>query len=157
MGAHLAGGVTPLLVAAMLTRLPWRAVFVIFGMIGFVWAAAWYSWFRDDPAQHHAVNAVELDKIVSGRRLESGHALRLADFARLLRNRNMIGLSLSYFTQSYGFYFYITWLPTYLEKARGFTSMRLGVLAGLPLILSMAADLSGGRVTDYGNRRFRLR
>src|SRR5437588_3175533 len=97
MGAHLAGGLTPLVVAAMLTRLPWRAVFVIFGTIGFAWAAAWYSWFRDDPAQHPAVNAIELDKIVSGRRIESGHALRLADFARLLRNRNMIGLSLSYF------------------------------------------------------------
>src|SRR6202030_1286618 len=48
MGAHLGGGLTPILVAAMLTRLPWRAVFVIFGMIGFVWSAAWYSWFHDD-------------------------------------------------------------------------------------------------------------
>src|SRR6266568_3949062 len=157
MGAHLAGGLTPLLVAAMLTRLPWRAVFVIFGTIGFAWAAAWYSWFRDDPAQHPAVNATELDKIVSGRRIESGHALRLADFARLLRNRNMIGLSLSYFTQSYGFYFYITWLPTYLERARGFTSVKLGLLAGLPLILSVLADLVGGLATDYASRRFGLR
>src|SRR5712691_3782865 len=100
MGAHLAGGLTPLVVAAMLTRLAWRAVFVIFGTIGFVWAAAWYIWFRDDPGQHPAVNPAELDKIVSSRRVESGHALRLADFVRLLRNRNMIGLSLSYFTQS---------------------------------------------------------
>jgi MFS family permease len=157
MGAHLAGGLTPLLVAAMLTRLPWRAVFVIFGMVGFVWAAAWYSWFRDDPAQHSAVNTAELAKIVSGRRIESGHALRFADFTRLLRNRSMIGLALSYFTQSYGFYFYITWLPTYLEKVRGFTAMRLGILAGLPLILSMAADLSGGLMTDHASRRFGLR
>ena len=50
-----------------------------------------------------------------------------------MRNRNIIGLCLSYFAQSYGFYFYITWLPTYLEKARGFTAVRLGILAGLPL------------------------
>ena len=34
----------------------------------------------------------------------------------------MIALCLMYFTQAYGFYFNITWLPTYLEKARGFSS-----------------------------------
>src|SRR6266851_3435519 len=55
MGAHLAGGLTPLLVAALLVRLPWRAVFVIFGLVGFVWAAACYRWFRDDPARHPSV------------------------------------------------------------------------------------------------------
>jgi ACS family glucarate transporter-like MFS transporter len=157
MGAHLAGGLTPLLVAALLVRLPWRAVFVIFGMVGFVWAAAWYRWFRDDPARHPAVNATELRMIESGGRIETGHSLRTADFARLLRNRNVIGLCLSYFTQSYGFYFYITWLPTYLEKARGFSSVKLGVLAGLPLILSVLADLCGGLATDYASRRFGLR
>src|SRR5713226_2806439 len=98
MGAHLAGGLTPLLVAAMLARMHWRAVFVIFGLVGFVWAAAWYRWFRDDPAKHPGVNAAELEKIQSGRRIESSHALGAADFFRLLRNRNIIGLCLSYFT-----------------------------------------------------------
>jgi nitrate/nitrite transporter NarK len=157
MGAHMAGGLTPLLVAFMLARMPWRAVFVIFGLVGFVWAAAWYRWFRDDPAQHPAVNAAEVQLIESGGRIETGHSLRLADFARLLRNRNVIGLCLSYFTQSYGFYFYITWLPTYLERERGFTAVKLGFLAGLPLILSVLADLVGGLATDYASRRFGLR
>src|SRR5713226_7226618 len=157
MGAHMAGGLTPLLVAAMLARMPWRAVFVVFGMVGFVWAAAWHRWFRDDPGKHPSVNAAELELIESGGRIETGHSLRIADFLRLLRNRNVIGLCLSYFTQSYGFYFYITWLPTYLERARGFTSVKLGLLAGLPLILSMLADLTGGLATDYASRRFGLR
>src|SRR5260221_6602233 len=157
MGAHMAGGLTRLLVAAMLARMPWRAVFVVFGMVGFVWAAAWYRWFRDDPGKHPSVNAAELELIESGGRIETGHSLRVADFLRLLRNRNVIGLCLSYFTQSYGFYFYITWLPTYLERARGFTSVKLGLLAGLPLILSVLADLVGGLATDYASPRFCLR
>src|SRR5712671_6013296 len=38
MGAHLAGGLTPLLVSALLAHLPWRAVFVIFGLVGYIWA-----------------------------------------------------------------------------------------------------------------------
>jgi ACS family glucarate transporter-like MFS transporter len=157
MGAHFAGGMTPLLVAAMLAHLPWRAVFVIFGMVGVVWTAAWIRWFRDDPAAHPSVNAAELEKIAAGRRVELSHQFHFADALRLAGNRNIVGLCLSYFAQSYGFYFYITWLPTYLEKARGFSSMKLGVLAGLPLILSMAADLGGGLATDWASRRYGLR
>src|SRR5207344_1023522 len=35
--AHLSGGVTPLLVAALLAWLPWRGVFLVFGAVGFLW------------------------------------------------------------------------------------------------------------------------
>jgi hypothetical protein len=27
-------------------------VFVVFGTVGFVWAGAWFRWFRDEPADH---------------------------------------------------------------------------------------------------------
>ena len=69
MGAHLAGGFTPLLVTVMLGRMSWRWLFAIFGSVGFVWAAFWRYWFRDEPAQHAAVRAGELEWIEKGRRI----------------------------------------------------------------------------------------
>jgi nitrate/nitrite transporter NarK len=69
----------------------------------------------------------------------------------------MIALCLMYFPQAYGFYFGITWLPTYLKVARGFSSVQLGLLAGLPLILSAGADLVGGVATDRAVRAFGVR
>jgi MFS family permease len=157
MGAHLAGGLTPLLVAWMLQWMHWRSVFVIFGLVGFAWAVPWFLWFRDDPSEHPAVNTAERRWIEHGRVAGSPHAGRMSDFARLLRQRNMIALCIMYFTQTYGFYFYITWLPTYLEKVRGMKDVQLGFLAGLPLLLSVVADLFGGLTTDYATRRFGLR
>jgi MFS family permease len=62
-----------------------------------------------------------------------------------------------YFTQAYGFYFNITWLPTYLEKERGLSGVKLGILSGLPLVLSSLADVLGGLTTDRVTRRFGLR
>ena len=44
----------------------------------------------------------------------------------------------------YGFYFYLTWMPTYLERVRGFSSTKLGVLAGAPMVACMIADVTGG-------------
>jgi ACS family glucarate transporter-like MFS transporter len=141
----------------MLTLMHWRAVFVIFGLVGFAWAIPWYRWFRDDPSEHASVNAGELKWIQTGRRTDSGHTGRMSDFIRLLRTRNLASLCAMYFTQTYGFYFYITWLPTYLENVRGMKSVRLGFLAGLPLLLSVLADLFGGLTTDYATKRFGLR
>ena len=66
-GAHLSGGLTPILVTALLGFLPWRAIFVVFGAIGFVWAFAWYRWFRDEPADHPDAGPEEVKYIESGR------------------------------------------------------------------------------------------
>jgi MFS transporter, ACS family, glucarate transporter len=156
MGAHLAGGLTPLLVTAMLSRLPWRALFAVFGSVGFVWAAAWYRWFRDTPEKHPAANDAERAHIAAGR-LASERPRRDADWSALLANGSVVALCLMYFTQSYGFNFYVTWLPSYLRDVRGFSGVRLGVLAGLPLMLSVLADGLGGITTDWLSRRYGLR
>jgi len=66
----------------------------------------------------------------------------------------VIFLCLQYFTQTYGFYLFITWLPTYLKNARGFTSVVLGAVAGLPNILSAFSDLGGGVTSDRLVKRF---
>ena len=157
MGAHLAGGLTPLLVTALLVHFHWRALFVIFGSVGFVWAVVWFRWFRDEPADHPAVNGDELAYIEAGRQASGSHHMGRTQWKALLANRSVLGLCGMYFTQTYGFYFYITWLPTYLEATRGFSAVSLGIVAGLPLTLSVLADLLGGLTTDRLTARFGLR
>jgi MFS transporter, ACS family, glucarate transporter len=155
MGAHLGGGLTPLLVTALLARLHWRAVFLIFGAVGFVWAVTWYRWFRDDPSEHRAVNRTEVEHIRRNRMPDSAGHHRVP-WKRILRSPSVVALCLMYFTQTYGFYFYITWFPTYL-KNQGFATTALSLLSGLPLILSVLADLMGGLATDVISKRWGLR
>jgi len=156
MGAHLAGGLTPMLVTALLAYMNWRWLFVLFGSLGFVWALAWYRWFRDSPATHPAVGVAERALIESGLGADAGPAHGATEWTRLLANRTVVCLCLMYFTQAFGGTFYVTWLPTYLAS-RGLVGMTAGILAGLPLILSAAADLVGGVATDWTARRLGLR
>jgi MFS transporter, ACS family, glucarate transporter len=156
MSMHLAGGLTPILVTALLAYFNWRTLFAMFGSLGFVWAVAWHRWFRDSPAEHRRVGAAERELIESGLAADTGHALDATEWKRLLWNRTVVCLCLMYFTQAFGGTFYVTWLPTYLAT-RGLTGMTAGILAGLPLILSSAADLLGGFTTDAAVRRFGLR
>ena len=153
-GAHLAGGLTPPLVLFLLDYLNWRMIFVLFGMVGFVWAACWYAWFRDEPEQHSEVNAAELAQIVAGRQPPTSHSVGWAYWRRLFGHRNVLALCLMYFPNSFAFYFCLTWLPTYLKERHGFEAVALGLLAGLPAILSVASDLLGGVTTDWSVARF---
>jgi MFS family permease len=157
MGAHLSGGLTPLLVTALLMAgFDWRTLFVMFGSIGFVWALAWWRWFRDTPAEHPAVDYDERRNIegwgAPAVRQDAGRT----DWGRLLANRTTLALCAMYFTQTFGGAFYVTWLPTYLTE-RGLTGLTGAVLAGLPLTLSAIADVFGGATTDALTRRAGLR
>jgi len=147
-GAHLVGGLTPLLIVALLPYMHWRAMFVVFGLVGFAWAAIWHRAYRDDPADHPDVNAAELTHILAGRPPDSVHTVGLAFWSQLLKNRNVLALCLMYSANSTIFYFCITWLPTYLQERHGFDATTLGFLSGLPLLVSVPSDLFGGVITD---------
>jgi MFS family permease len=157
VGAHLAGGLTPYLVHQLLgAGFHWRTIFVMFGSLGFVWALAWWYWFRDTPEEHPSVTPEELAYIQSGRPAFAEQSNRLDDWRRLLANRTAAGLCLMYFTQSFGGVFYITFLQTYLNR-HGLTGNTAALLAGLPLMFSSVADILGGFTTDGLTRRFGLR
>lgn len=155
--AHLGGGLTPLLVATLLTVMNWRMVFLSFGLIGIAWALVWHHWFRNEPAEHGEVNAAERDLIVAGRGAPAAHVAGWAYWKRLLASRNVLALCLMYAPNSFVFYFCITWLPAYLKEKHGFDASRVVLFAGLPLVLSVIGDLSGGVVTDRVTARFGLR
>jgi len=159
-GAHLAAGLTPPLVLALAPFVGWRGVFVVFGSLGFFWALAWLRWFRDQPSEHPRVNAEELAHIRQGRLDEAAPHAPSAHGRSLWRvlaaDRNVWLLCLVAFANSYGFYFIITWLPTFLGTL-GFTKVSLAIYAGLPLLFAVPADLLGGVTTDWLARRFGLR
>ena len=153
MTAGLGGAATQPLVVALLEHIHWRATFVLFGSVGLVWVVAWLWWFRDHPHDHAGVNAPEVDLI--GGDPPTPHAK--VPWALLVRDRNLAALCLMYLGAIYGWYFYITWLPTYLLRARGFDLHQVGWLAALPLLSIAAGSLVGGWVSDVLARRTNLR
>jgi ACS family glucarate transporter-like MFS transporter len=156
-GAHLSGALTPMLVLWMMQFMSWRAVFVIFGFVGVAWAIWWYAWFRNEPSEHKSVNAAEVEKITAGREAvrESHHGWEY--WKILFTSKNAMLLCLAYMPTSASFYFCITWLPTYLAEKHGLAKTELGIFAGLPLFLSVFADLFGGVTTDSMVKKFGLR
>jgi ACS family glucarate transporter-like MFS transporter len=130
--ARWSGAFTPLLVAYVLESMTWRHAFMVFGVPGVLWSIAFYTWFRDDPRRHPSVNAAETALLPPAEHTSVAVAV---PWDRLLASPSVWLLSIQYAFLSYGWYFYVTWLPTYLREARG-TSVKFGaLLASLPLLL----------------------
>lgn len=114
MSARWGGAFTPLVCALIFTVLPWRAAFLIFACLGLIWAFFFFRWFRDDPKDHPDVNAAELELLSENRGLAGSHGN--VPWRKLLTNRSVRLLWLQYFLITYPWYFYITWLTTYLRE-----------------------------------------
>ena len=152
MTAALGGAAAQPLVVALLRQMSWRQAFPIFGSLGVLWAVAWWRWFRDDPAEHGGVNATELATILAGRREMPHH--EPVPWGLVVRNRTLFALCVMYGAGIYGWYFYLTWLPTYLLRARGFDLSHVGWLAALPLVAIAAGVFTGGWLSDLLARRW---
>jgi ACS family glucarate transporter-like MFS transporter len=145
--ARWGGAFTPLLVVMLLKVVSWRTAFALFGCIGIVWAAAFYWWFRDDPNDNPHLNAAERNLIASSRKLSS-HAHKVP-WGKLLSSRNAWLLCLQYFSLSFSWYFYITWLPTYMDKHLSIDITKSAILNGLPLFLGGLGSLACGQSSRY--------
>lgn len=150
LSARWGGAFTPLLVGWMLASggdgkaglgLHYKWVFLIFGLLGVIWALSFYRWFRDQPKDHPAVNASEL--AIIGETQHSGdHSM---PWAKLLASRTVWMLWAQYFFMSYAWYFYITWFPTYLkEHFIGLGDMQRALLACVPLFFGGIGSILAG-------------
>ena len=144
--ARWGGAVTPMLFVYLEQWLGWRVVFQVFAALGVAWGVIFYRWYRDDPAQHAGVNEAELRIIGGGSRTKARGGIPWRAF---LRSRSAWLLWINWFCYSYGFYFYLTWLPTYLRQARGLDLHRSAMLAGLPLLSAGMGSVFSGFVCAW--------
>ena len=144
LGSRVGGMLSAPIALQIVLRWGWRLSFVLFGAVGLAWAAAWFTWYRDRPEDHPAVNAEELAWIQQDR-----GGREPTPWRALLRSRNLYAICAMYFAFGYGLYFYFTWMPTFLIKVLGFSAFSGGMFAALPFVLAGGADLLGGWLTDY--------
>ncbi|MGA2030878.1 MAG: MFS transporter [Thermoguttaceae bacterium] len=178
MCGRLMGGLTPLvwtlLVAGVVLpqcdflgglsgvelRMTWRAVFWAFGLVGVAWVVLFALFFRNRPEECPKVNAAELAWIGGGAarvRPQRGPV----PWRRIVTNRNLWFLGAMYACQSYGWWFYITYLPRFFGEhyAVSPSSLLGAVYKGGPLWMGALGCLLGGFLTDWyirrtGNRRW---
>ncbi len=154
MCGRLGGALAPGLAGLMIAQMGWRPSFWVFGLVGFAWASFFWAWFRDTPQEKLDVNEAELRIIQGGHASSSStHDAHVrVPWGRLIRSGNLWSICWMYFCMAYGWYFYITWFPEYLD-GRGFSMMKAGIYGGMPLFFGAFGCGLGGVLTDYVVKR----
>ena len=145
--ALLGGAAAPALAAGLIDTIGWRLTFGAFGLVGVAWAAGFWWWFRDDPADHPRVNAAEAAAIRAGADDRRPHADPIP-WRAVFRNPGMWLLGLIIVCSAFNSYLYMSWFPTYLQDAHGLTNADAGWLSSLVLAGGAAGVLSGGVIAD---------
>jgi ACS family glucarate transporter-like MFS transporter len=140
--ARWGGAFTPPLFAWLFTYMSWHQVFLVFGLLGIVWSVFFYRWYRDNPKDHPSVNAAELAVLAGAEKTASGHGD--VPWARLVSRGSVWLLWAQYFLITYPWYFYITWLPTYLQENRHLSLNDSARYAILPLLFGGIGSMLAG-------------
>ena len=156
MGSRLGGALAPVTSIWLAGMYGWRGVFWAFGCLGLIWALGWYFWFKDEPRDMKGISAEEVKEIEDGRSMK-GATHGLLPWGKVLRNPNLWALMGMYHCLLYGAYFYMSWLPKYLEKGRHIAKADLGWMQSLPFVMGMAGCLIGGFVSDYVSKKHGLK
>jgi len=120
-GLTLGAAATGPLIAWLAETVGWRASFAVTAPLAWGAAALWWWYARDRPSQHASVNEAELALIQCGQ-AESVET-ETGAWKLVLRDRNVLLLTASYFCMNYVFYIFFNWFFVYLVQVRGFAAV----------------------------------
>jgi sugar phosphate permease len=155
MSSWLGGALAPLLLVWHFALAgDWKLPLVLVGLVGILWCAFFWPWFRNRPEDMPSVNAAERKQILLGRAHHAGHGAGAVPWLKMLRSKSVWSLCLMYGFLGFSGNFYLTLLPTYLKHHRHLESQATAWLTSLPFAFGVIACLVGGSLSDAIIRRW---
>lgn len=134
--------------AWLIIQFGWRIAFVILAPLGFIFAGLWWWYARDTPAEHQSVNAGELTLIRAHQPPQLAEIPPPPGWLRVLKNRNVLLLTLSYACMNFVFYEVFNWFYYYLVEVRHFGAQDAGFVTSTQWIAGAAGAAIGGWLCD---------
>ncbi len=163
-GGRVGGIISPVLTSLLISQwfVPWRAVMVLYGLVGVAIGVWFWIVSREDPESHPWCNDAERDLIAEGRvtpnaALDAAPQHVRAPVKEMLTNPSMWCMCVSQFGTNIGWAFIITVMPKYLTVVKQGGSMETGALMSMIWACGWAGMILGGKLTDATTRRFGLR
>lgn len=131
----------------------WRAAFVSGGALGVVWLILWSLFYRR-PQEHPALTPEELLLIEADAPVSAPSAAAPQRFpVRLLAMRETWGCIVARMLTDPISYFFVFWIPKFLQEDRGFNLAALGKYGWIPFVAAAVGNIAGGVVPDRLVRR----
>lgn len=127
----------PPIVAFLTLHFNWRWAFYGTGLVGFVWVLLWLAFYRT------RLSAATLAR----------HSEAPVPWVQLLRDRRVIGLTLAHIFSASIWWFYLFWIPPFLNQERHLNIHEIGIYGWIPFFFASIGSAWGGYASGYLVRR----
>lgn len=147
MGATVGAAVAPLIVTPLAISFGWRIPFFVNGLIGTVWVLVCFTWFKNFPSEMKRISKDEQKFIEDNRRFKN-QAHRV-EWNRVFKSRSILALCIMFFCNQCGNYFFIFWMPVYLQEGRHFSENDMKIITAVVFIAGISGALFSGFIIDW--------
>jgi MFS family permease len=136
LGSRFGPMVGTFLGALLVAKASWKGLFLITGGVGLLWLVPWMLWGPKNRPTHNPVQAA------------SATPANTITWGQLFRRREVWGTCGGLFGANLTWYFFLTWLPSYLVQDRGMSMSSVAVWGSLPYLFMSVSLLGGGILAD---------
>ncbi|XP_031552976.1 sialin-like isoform X2 [Actinia tenebrosa] len=129
----------------------WPSVFYVFGVLGILWYIAWFFLAYEKPASHPRISEEEKEYILLSIGTSQDKVLKkhsvpwLAIFTSPPVYANLI----AFFCANWGYYTFLTSLPTYFKDILGFKILEDGILSSIPYLCCTIVEIIASVLADW--------
>ena len=109
----------------------WRPIFLVFGFATLLWVVPWLF-----------VSRPQWTRFAKG----SGNDVPVS---RVIRNRTVWLMGIGHFSNTYGFYFLLAWLPLFLVQVRGLSILEMTAMMTTAYLIQGVGALAWGWLSDH--------
>lgn len=144
-------------VTQLIIHVGWRGMFIVLMLLGIIWLPLWWFMFRDFPEHSRFVNQAELEHIRDGQAVDRGVEATVMHHRRrnikgmwrfLLSNPTLLANDWSFFVFGYYLFFFMTWLPSYLQETYQLNLRQVGIFSILPWLAAALLLWGSGYLSD---------
>jgi ACS family hexuronate transporter-like MFS transporter len=144
-GANIGAIVAPLTVPLIAEAMGWKWAFILTGMVGFVWLIFWFLLY-EVPQRHKKLSAAEFAHIHSDPEEEAAESIEgpKTSWFTLLTYKQTWAFAIGKFLTDPVWWFYLFWLPDFLEKQYGLVGTQKSLPLALAYTISTIGSVFGG-------------
>ena len=148
MGLGFGAALAPPYVAGLMTTIGWQPALLWTGLPAIPLFLGWAWYGRNSPREHPSVSRREFAAPEDALSEQINDRLTLSDLWQILKDRQVLLLTLAYFSSNYVFYLLANWCFLYLVQERHYSVIESGWLAVAPPIAAGVGAGVGGAVAS---------
>ena len=155
MGTQIGAAIAPIIIVPIASAYGWRMPFFVNAGIGVIWVLCCYRWFRNFPEEMRHIPEKEKKYIQENRRFSTQQ--HLISWKFILKHRTLWALMLMYFCFQWSNYFFVAWMPVYLQEGRHFSENGMKAITSTLYVVGIFGYLAGGFASDFLLKKIGLR